>query len=162
MSILIAAFREASARFPVDTQDARVVKCFLCASIWRPLRVSRVVFLNSVPRNKRRRSVAVVLLCLIAYAFSLSVTHHHAPSPQSASTLSVQSADASSSKNLPQSSDDSSCNSCRASRSFNSSERCYTLVVQFSRQEHIRETLPSQPLSDALALVESSRGPPLA
>ena len=125
-------------------------------------RVSRLDLFNSMRRNERRRTVALALLFLLAHAFSLSITHHHAGSPQNDSTRSIQSADASNSKNAPQSSDDSGCNSCRASRSFNSSERSFAVVIQVSRQERIRETLLEQPLADGPAFVETSRGPPLA
>jgi hypothetical protein len=110
----------------------------------------------------RKRLIAAVLLFLVAHGFFVSLTHHHSASAQKASGFSIESGDRDGSGKLPQTGDDSSCVSCRVSRSFNSLERSQCLVVQCPVQAVVRQQLLSYFLPDTPDLVPSGRGPPLA
>ena len=115
-----------------------------------------------IRHSARKRLLAAALLCLVAHGFFVSVTHHHSASPQKASVFSIETGDRDDSGKLPQTGDDSSCVSCRVSRSFNSLERSQSLVVQCPVQTVVRQTLVSYFLPDTPDLVLSGRGPPLA
>ena len=121
----------------------------------------RVVGILTQP-GARKRLLATVLLCLVAHGFFVSVTHHHSASRPEASVFSIESGDRDGSGKLPRTGDDSSCVSCRVSRSFNSLDRSQFLVVQFPVQAVVREKLLSHFLPDTPDLVLSGRGPPLA
>ena len=113
-------------------------------------------------RGARRRSVAAALLCLIAHGFFVSITHHHPASLREASGFSIESSKEESSKNHPQSSDDSNCISCQVSRTFHSLDRSQYLVIQFPVQALVREKLLAHFLPSTPSLVISGRSPPIA
>ena len=113
--------------------------------------------------SSKARASSLVLLVLVAHALFVCVTHHHdrARAGETLATISFTSEDGDS-NDTPNSSSDSHCLSCRIQRSFESTDRAHSVVVELPLRAVVYEKLLSHPYLNHPGLVRSSRAPPFS